>query len=187
MNTVILLGGASGIGKSSVAYPLARRLGVPLVELDDIVEALQAMTTPQQLPMLHYWCTTPEAAAFPAERIVELQIEVARALEPAVRAVVANHLETGTPVVLEGDYLLPSTELPGAVKVILHEPDEDRIVANYLSREPAAGEQRGRARVSRMYGDWLAAQAAEQGVPVVAMRPWADAVERTLRAAGLTA
>ncbi|MEU4547483.1 hypothetical protein [Nonomuraea dietziae] len=184
---IILIGGASGTGKSQVSYPLARRLASPIVEIDDIVEALQAMTTPEQLPALHYWRANPEAVHLPPERIVEMQISVARALVPAVRAVVANHLETMTPVVVEGDYLLPSTaaELDGVRAVFLHEGDEEQIAENYRRREPAAGAQHGRAMVSRLYGDWLASQAEAAGVPVVPARPWDDVLERVVRALDL--
>ena len=38
--TLIVVTGAPGSGKSTVAVPLARRLGVPLIAKDDIKEAL---------------------------------------------------------------------------------------------------------------------------------------------------
>ncbi len=36
---VLVVGGASGMGKTGVGRALARRYGVPVVEADDIVEA----------------------------------------------------------------------------------------------------------------------------------------------------
>ncbi len=177
--------GASGVGKSAVSYPLARRLGWPLVEVDDIVEALHAMTTPEQQPDLHYWSTHPEEAGqLPVDRIVRLQIRVAQALLPAVRAVVENHLETDTPVVVEGDYLLPLPPTPGVRGVVLHEPDAAQLVTNYLVREPEAGAQTTRAEASLRYGQWLVDQAKSAGVPVVAARPWGTALERVVAALG---
>lgn len=172
---IILLGGASGTGKSQVSYRLAARLGAALVEVDDIVVALQATTTPEQLPLLHFWDTQPHPID-PAE-VVKLQIAIAEALVPAVRAVVANHRETNTPVVIEGDYLLP---IAGVPTVILHEADEAQIARNYRAREPEAGDQSGRALVSRMYGDWLAERALREGAAVVAARPWSDVLERVI-------
>ena len=175
---VLLLGGASGSGKSSLSYPLARRYGAPIVEVDDLVEAVQAMTTPEQQPVLHYWLTHPESSQLPAERVAELQIEFARALRPAVEAVIANHVRTDTPVIIEGDYLLPGP-LPDLVRAaIVHEPDVEQLVHNYRLREPHAGEQRRRAEASARYGDWLADQAAPFGIPVIAARPWETALER---------
>ncbi|GGN94026.1 hypothetical protein [Nocardia rhizosphaerihabitans] len=185
---VLLLGGASGSGKSQLSYPLARHYRVPLVEVDDLVLAVQAMTTPAQQPMLHYWDTHPDPASIPVPRVVELQIAVAEALRPALEAVIGNHLESDTPVIIEGDYLLPALaaqasfagqEVAGRVRaVFLHEPDPDQLAVNYLSREPDEGQQRIRAEVSARYGDWLAATAEAHGIPVIAPRPWTTALSR---------
>ena len=105
---VWMIGGASGSGKSRVAYRLATSLGVPIVEVDDIFEALVAMSLPEQQPVLHFWRTHPEAERMAPAAIVELQVAVADAVLPALEAVVANHLETDMPVVIEGDYLVPA-------------------------------------------------------------------------------
>jgi hypothetical protein len=66
--------------------------------------------------------------------------------------------------------------------VVLHEPDEDRLLANYLAREPHHGPQHHRARVSVRIGADLARRAAAGGVPVVPARPWTDVVDRVDRA-----
>ncbi|CAM3577761.1 hypothetical protein KIPE111705_15125 [Kibdelosporangium persicum] len=185
---VLLLGGASGSGKSRLSYPLARRYQVPIVEVDDLVLAVQRMTTPDQQPMVHYWDTHPDPGSLPVSHVVESQIAVAEALWPALDAVIGNHLETGTPVIMEGDYLLPALAAQssfaghaanGHVRaVFLHEPDPGQVVANYLLREPDKGEQRTRAQGSVRYGDWLAARAREHGIPVIAARPWATTLSR---------
>lgn len=78
-----------------------------------------------QQPMLHYWKTHPEAANLPPERILELHLAVSEVLIPPLVAVVANHIETNTPIVLEGDYIVPAliqrrhTIRPGAHHVSL--------------------------------------------------------------------
>jgi 2-phosphoglycerate kinase len=187
---VLLIGGASGTGKTRLSYPLARRFGVPIVEVDDIVEALQAMTTPEQQPALHHWATHPEAAELPPEGILQIHLAVADSLEPALAAVVANHLETDTPVIIEGDYLLPDFAARGSFRgvpasgqvasLFLHEPDEVQLIANYSGREPGEGQQDGRARVSALYSEWLAAEAARYGIPVIRPRPWSGLEHRVL-------
>jgi len=173
--------GASGVGKSSIAVPLAGRFGVPLAEADDVVTALMALTTPEQAPLLHLWDTEPETRNWTAERIARHTIAVAEELWPGFEAVIADHVESGTRVVMEGDYLLPdlAATFGDAVRVVVvSEPDEDRIVANYLSREPGAGEQRFRARVSVLVDAELSARAERAGVPVVPAWPWSDGVDR---------
>src|SRR6266540_1369513 len=179
--TVTLVCGASGVGKSSVAVALAIRYATPLAEADDIVTALMTMTTSEQHPALHYWNTHPEARSFEPERISELHFALAEAVRPAFEAVIADHVEFAAPVVFEGDYLLPELAAPfgAAVRaVVLEEPDEQRIVANYGTREPDSGEQPHCARVSVLVGAELARRASRIGIPVVAARPWTDTLDR---------
>jgi 2-phosphoglycerate kinase len=185
---VWLIGGASGTGKTRVAYPLAQATGAAIVEVDDIVEGLLAMTTPAQQPALHYWPTHPEAASLPPEGILKLHLAVARALVPALEAIVANHLDSLTPVIIEGDYLLPAfaaqTRFGGQAAehrvraVFLAEPDLRRLVRNFGDREPGEPPQTGRAQVSRLFGAWLTREANRVGVPVVSARPWKTVIER---------
>ena len=100
-----------------------------------------------------------------ATQIVEHTIKVGQVMQTALEAVVANHLESETPVVLEGDFILPALGAQSAFEawpnkgrvrgVFLVEPDEEQLVANFLQREPQHGPQRQRARVSWHYGQWL--------------------------------
>jgi 2-phosphoglycerate kinase len=191
---VLLVGGPSGAGKSSLAYPLARELGLPVLEIDDIVCALQAMTTPEQQPELFYWQTHPEALAAPADDIVRQGIALTAAIEPALAAVVGNHLETDVPVVIEGDFLRPSFTIqsryagqPAGTRVrgiFVLEDDPAQIMANYAAREPDAGEQKARAEVSVAWSRWLAEEALRHDVPAIASRPWADLIARAHAALG---
>lgn len=184
--TVLLVGGAAGTGKSKVSYPLGRRLGVPVLEIDDIVQALLAMTTPQQQPALHYWHTHPEAASLPPRDILQLHLATCAAIAPAIEAVIANHLDTDMPVIIEGDHLTPElaarTQFCGFTAgrrvraVMIAEQDEDQIVANFQAREGA--EQRGRAQVSALHTAWLTEQAHQHGIPMLPSRPWHASLDR---------
>ena len=57
--TILLVGGASGVGKSSVSYRLAHHYGVSITEVDDFQVILEGMTTPDQYPVLHFFRTRP--------------------------------------------------------------------------------------------------------------------------------
>jgi 2-phosphoglycerate kinase len=191
---VLLVGGPSGAGKSSLAYPLARELGIPVLEIDDIVCALQALTTPEHQSELFYWQTHPEALAAPADEIMRHGIALAAALEPALAAIVGNHLETDMPVVIEGDFLRPSFTIQSGYAgqsagtrvrgIFVLEDDPAQIVANYAAREPDAGDQMARADVSVAWSRWLAEEAQRYAVPTIASRPWADLIARAQAALG---
>ena len=51
---VLLIGGASGAGKTSVSYRLANHFNVGITEVDDFQVILERMTTPAQQPELHW-------------------------------------------------------------------------------------------------------------------------------------
>ena len=59
--TIVLLAGASGVGKTRVSHRLAARLDAALVEVDDLLIAVQSLTTPQSHPDLHYWTSRSDA------------------------------------------------------------------------------------------------------------------------------
>src|SRR5262249_3082167 len=73
---VVLVCGASAVGKSRAASGLATRYGTPLAEADDIVTALRVMTDDEQQPLLHYWDNHPEAMSWPGERIADLHLSL---------------------------------------------------------------------------------------------------------------
>jgi 2-phosphoglycerate kinase len=189
---VLLLGGASGVGKTSVSYRLARWFAVGITEVDDFQVLLERMTTPEQQPAIHFWRTHPAPDQLSPDEIVTQAVELGRTMTPGLEAVIANHLETSTPMVLEGDFIHPALAAQasfageangGRVRaVFLHEPDEQQLVANYLSREPQSGPQLTRARVSWQVGCWLAQEAATYGLPVVPARPWDTALKRVVAA-----
>ena len=188
--TVCLLGGPSGTGKTKITYRLAAHFGVGITEVDDLHIAVEHMTTPDQQPMLHYWKTHPEAAKLPPERILELHLAVSEVLIPPLVAVVANHIETNTPIVLEGDYIVPAliqrciTQFgrEHITSAFLVEDDQGQLVQNFASREPEAGTQTKRAQVSQIYGRWLKDEAERLGLPFAEGRPWETVVDRVCRA-----
>ena len=105
---VLLLGGPSGSGKTAVSYRLAQYFRIGITEIDDFQVLLERMTTPEQQPALHFWRTHPTPHLLSAIEIMEQGLDVGRAMAPGLEAVIANHLEEPTPVVLEGDFLHPA-------------------------------------------------------------------------------
>ena len=189
---VLLLGGASGTGKTAVSYRLAQYFGTGLTEVDDFQVLLERMTTPEQQPALHFWRTHPAPDQLSATEIMEQGLEVGRTMAPGLEAVIANHLEERTAVVLEGDFIHPAlaaqesfASIPndGQVRaVFLYEADEQQLLSNFLQREPESGPQTTRARVSWLYGQWLKQEAERYGLPALPARPWDTVFERVIAA-----
>jgi 2-phosphoglycerate kinase len=191
---VLLIGGASGTGKTSVAYRLAHHFAVGITAIDDFQVILERMTTPEQQPVLHFWRTHPDPGTLTAEEIMRQGLDVARAMTPALEAVIADHLDTKVPIVLEGDFIAPMLAAQssfdgesngGRVRaVFLYEPDEAQILDNLSQREPKAGIQAKRARVSWLQGQWLARECEPINMPALPARPWGTLFERVLEAVG---
>ena len=189
---VLLLGGASGTGKTRLAYRLARQLGIGITEVDDFQVVLERMTTPEQQPALHFWRTHPDPGSLSAEEIQEQGLDILEVMVPALEAVIENHLEAATPLVLEGDFIHPDLaardafgDEPNAGRVrgvFLYEPDEEQIVRNFLEREPATGPQTTRARVSYLRAQWIRETCESLGVAALPARPWETLMDRVLDA-----
>jgi 2-phosphoglycerate kinase len=186
---VLLLGGPSGVGKTQVSYALAQHFGTGIIELDDFQIVLQHMTTPQQQPLMHLWKTQPEIHAQPAERILEHIFAIGQVIAPALEAVIANHLKTRKPLILDGDLILPSLVTQpifgsmqnlGRVRgVFLYEDDESQLIENFVRREPGITQTK-RARVSLLYGEWLKLEAERIGITLLPARPWETVFERVV-------
>jgi 2-phosphoglycerate kinase len=185
---VLLLGGPSGTGKTAVSYRLARYFGIGITEVDDFQVMLERMTSPEQQPVLHFWRTHPSPDRLTPEEIMEQGLEVGQVMASGLEAVIANHLESETPIVLEGDFIQPALAaqtsfagIPNAGRVravFLYEGEERQLLANFLQREPQHGPQATRARVSWLYGQWLIQEAERFGLPALAARPWDTLFDR---------
>jgi hypothetical protein len=83
-------------------------------------------------------------------------------MTPALEAVIADHLNTKVPIVVEGDFIAPMLAARPAFDeqssarrvraVFLYEPDETQILENLSQCEPEEGIQTKRARVSWLQG-----------------------------------
>ncbi|HEY0601651.1 MAG TPA: hypothetical protein VGD58_02010 [Herpetosiphonaceae bacterium] len=186
---VLLIGGASGVGKTSVSYRLAQHYGVGITEVDDFQVILERMTTPEQQPILHYWRTHfDEAQRMSEDQQLAFMLKYSQVMATALELVIANHLASNAPIVLEGDFILPSLAaqaaydaIPAAGRVraiFIYEDDESQIGHNYRTREGAA--QPKRARASWRHSEWLRQEAAQLGVPAIAARPWETVFQRII-------
>jgi len=187
---VLLVGGASGTGKSTVAAQLGRRHGVNVTQLDDIQVALETATTPQQLPLLHFWRTNwAEFSSFTDAQHIDHFLDVSRRIfAPILTSLVQDRLNGGLPAIIEGDFILPEVAaalavdpVGGAVQALfLHEDDEARLVANLVDRH--GGDATLPAHTSWLKSRWLQHECERVDLPVIAARPWPTAGARAAKA-----
>ncbi|MCL2840372.1 MAG: hypothetical protein FWE05_06325 [Defluviitaleaceae bacterium] len=179
---ILIIGGASGAGKTSISRPLSKLYGVDLVRVDDFQILLEKMTTPESCPAIHYWDTHPNWREEGIDAAVNRLIDVGQVLMAGLTAVINDHIEENIPMILEGDFILPQLSASfnhSRVKsIFVHEPSKEQILQNYLAREGAF--QQHRADISHAYGNWLAENCAKYGIQVIEPRPWDSVLVRII-------
>jgi 2-phosphoglycerate kinase len=126
--TVLLVGGASGTGKSSCSYGLGRFYNINVIEIDDLHQAMKSVTTKETLPLIHFWSTGIDWIDIGVNGNVDWLIGVSKEMIPALKAVVQRHLDDKLPVIIEGDFLHPeflaSFNNPMVKAIFLQESDK---------------------------------------------------------------
>ncbi|MGH3089008.1 MAG: 2-phosphoglycerate kinase [Rubrobacteraceae bacterium] len=133
---VILIGGATGIGTSTLAADVARRLNIQsVISTDSIREVLRHAISPDLVPALHRssFAITPEDIRIPVDeeettlygfRVQASQVAV------GVEAIVDRGLKEGTNLVIEGVHLVPEVILgryrdhPNVCSIVVYLSDE---------------------------------------------------------------
>lgn len=187
--TVALIGGSSGVGKSTTAEQVGLRFGVPWLQLDDVRLALQSsrVTLPERTEALYFFEETPNVWRLPPERLRDGLIALSDVLSVAVEAVVEKHVTSAAPVLIEGDSIVPSMLTRRSLRDAVHdkrvrpifviESEEEAIRASLEARgqehaTPTDTELRVEARAKWLHGQWLATEARDRGLAVLEARPW---------------
>lgn len=110
---IILIGGASGVGKTTLAISLANLLDIPrVVATDDIRQILRLTLAEDFMPAIHT-SSYAAAEAMPASSQVGVDPvlagyrEQARVVGVGVRAIITRCIEENTSVIMDGVHLLP--------------------------------------------------------------------------------
>lgn len=189
---IVFVGGAPGVGKTSLAQSIAAALGMNVTYVDDIHLVLERMTDPERFPQIHEWRLHPERVlALDAAGMLEHTREVSGIVAQAMTPVIADRLESGVQSVFEGDFIQPAFAtsrtfdgIPAGdrVRSVFVYDTLEQFALNIAARE--GEEQPRRAEISWDYSEWLRAECERLGVPSISARPWETAVERALRAIG---
>jgi 2-phosphoglycerate kinase len=138
---VILIGGATGTGKSTVATQIAYRLGITrLTSTDSIRQTMRAFFSHEFMPSIHYSSFEAGAAVQDADDpVVAGFLEQSRNVLVGVRASIERALQEGWSIILEGVHIVPGllpTYLDGALvcPFILAIEDETTHAQHFFSR-----------------------------------------------------
>lgn len=108
---VYLIGGAPGAGKTTLCSALAAKIGSTSLSIDDLITAVQAVTTPETHPGLHLMWKTSHLEYFTDSSVDRLIDDAKKQHETAwqaVRSVINKHAKGGSPIVMDGWHLWPS-------------------------------------------------------------------------------
>lgn len=116
---IILIGGATGVGKSTLAAQLAERLGlVRLISTDTIREVMRAFFSRNLMPAIHY-------SSYDADRAVRIPLgegldshvagfmEQVEMVNVGLRAVLIRAIKERTSMVVEGVHIVPGVLTAG--------------------------------------------------------------------------
>ncbi len=193
---LVLVGGATGTGKSTVATEVAHRLGITRVTSTDVVrQTMRAFFSEEFMPSIHYSSFEAGKAVSRVEgdkRDPNLTgfLDQTRNVLVGVHAVLARALEEGYSLALEGVHIVPGMVRPpnGALvcQVLLAIEDEADHEGHFWTRDSASEGVRPFEKYLRALPDirriqdYLVKEAAKAGVPVIENSRVEETVDRVI-------
>jgi len=179
---IVLIGGSTGTGKSTVAAEVAHRLGITRVASTDFIrQTMRAFFSREFMPTIHY-------SSFEAGEAVDEDVtgdptvvgfvDQCRHVCVGVEAAIHRSLTEGWSMVMEGVHLVPGLlppEVEGAliVQVVVEIADADVHRMHFHVRDASTGGIRamdkylGKLEDIRRIQTYVVARARREGVPVV--------------------
>jgi 2-phosphoglycerate kinase len=179
---IVLIGGVTGVGKSTVATQLAGRLGITrVIATDQLRQVVRAFFSQDFMPAVHHSSFDVARAlstyADDESGTVAGFLRQAHDLAPGIDALVQRAVSEGTPIVLEGVHLLPEIPDPRLrkeaidVQMLLAVRDEHRHRSHFHLRGSETPRAPGRYLEAfdriRMLQDYLIERAQREGIPII--------------------
>lgn len=195
---ILLLGGTSGVGKSSLAIEVARRLSIARVlSTDAIRDVMRVMISDELVPTLHVSSFEAHqrlvtAVAPGLDPIVEGFLDQSRTVAVGVRAVIERAIVEGMNTVIDGVSLVPGLyDLAGwqerahVILMLAADADPESLREHILTRAHGRGARtserylRSFAEIVRIQ-EALLERARTFGVEVIDVRDLEDAVRHVV-------
>jgi 2-phosphoglycerate kinase len=182
---VVLIGGATGVGTSTLAADVARRLNIQsVIGTDSIREVLRRAISPDLLPILHKssYEIKPEDVRMPVEEGEEVLFgfrQQASQVAVGVEAIVDRGLKEGTNLVIEGVHLVPEMVLkrykdhPNVCPLVVYLSDEHQHRSRFYIRALGTAMRRPAEEYITYFGpirqihDYIVESAHRAGVQAV--------------------
>jgi 2-phosphoglycerate kinase len=171
---ILLIGGVTGTGKSTVATEVAHRLGINRVTCTDVVrQTMRAFFDEQEMPSIH----RSSFEASPGEPLLSAFLEQCKQVLIAVEAAVERAIYEGWSTVVEGVHVVPGLlTVPAGdatvVECVLAIDDLETHANHFWIRDAASGGERpvkkylDRIDDIRLLQQYVVERARESGVPV---------------------
>jgi 2-phosphoglycerate kinase len=178
---IVLLAGAPGVGKSTLASLLASRLGIHrVIATDAIRHVIRAFFSRELMPFAHYSSFEAALALDPeeaegADPDIAAFMRQAQTVRTGVMAIIDRACQEGTPMVVEGVHLVPGLingelrERCVPIHAVLTVSDEELHRGHFSLRggERPADRYLDRFAQIRKLQDHLVKRAEARGVPVI--------------------
>lgn len=182
---VILIGSASGIGKSTIAAELAKTLGIThTIESDFIREIVRGIIGPEYAPALHKssfdaYVTIRDKQRFEGnmEGLISAGFEEHTSFViPAIEKVITRAVNDADDVVIEGVHLVPGLldiekfKKDASIHFFVLTTDEEIHKERFVKRAMAikrGGKHLEYFKENRIINNYLVKQAVEHDVPVI--------------------
>lgn len=182
MPIIVLIGGATGTGKSTVATEVAYRLGITRVTSTDFVrQTMRAFFSPEFMPSIHYSSFEAGKGLKSVEEEVDALLhgflDQTRNVLVGVNAAIERSLAEGWSTVLEGVHLVPGMIAPIEDALVVHcvlaIDSEEAHASHFWIRDIASDGARSldkyleRLSDIRYLQDYIVERAEREGVPVI--------------------
>jgi 2-phosphoglycerate kinase len=195
---VVLIGGATGTGKSTVATEVAYTLGITrLTSTDSVRQTLRAFFSHEFMPTIHHSSFSAGKAVPDADDpLISGFLEQSRTVLVGVQASIDRALQEGWSIIFEGVHLVPGLlpiepERAVVCPFVLSIEDETEHAQHFFSRNE--GSERPLTSYLDHFGEirrlqtFIVGRAEREGVPVIenvsAKRTSAEVIEAVSEAA----